>query len=79
MRGAVDRGDGPKRAYAGLIGLLALSQPISAAQIEALPDPDLFRDAVLLSRHGMWTPSELDGVDALLLAVVDRIANVRKG
>ena len=42
-----------------------------------MPDPDLFRDAVLLAYNGTWTPSELDAVDALLLALIRKIKGVR--
>ena len=65
----MDRGHRPKPAYAGLIGRLTLGQSVSEAEVERLPDPDLSRDAQLLSVRGLWTPRELDEADALLLAL----------
>lgn len=43
-----------------------------------LPDPDLFRDAVFLAGNGLWTASELDSADALLVALVRLIKNSRR-
>jgi hypothetical protein len=46
---------------------------VSEREIDRLPDPDLFRDAVRLKRAGVrWTPRELDECDALLLALLDK-------
>ena len=75
----MDRGDGPKRTYAALIGRLALGQSISESEVARLPDPDLFRDAVFLSQHGTWSPADLDDCDALLLALVQRLHNAKRG
>jgi len=44
-----------------------------------LPDPDLFRDAVFLSQMGTWSPADLDATDALLLGLVQRIRNAKRG
>ena len=74
----MDRGDGPKRTYSALIGRLILRQAIGDAEIERLPDPDLFHDAVFLSQHGTWTAADLDATDALLLALVRRIHNAKR-
>ena len=75
----MDRGDGPKRTYAALIGRLALGQSIGEAEVARLPDPELFRDAVFLSQRGAWSPADLDACDALLLAFVQRIHNAKRG
>lgn len=47
--------------------------PFYEGEIDALPDPDLFRDAFLLAQWGTWSPRDLDETDALLLNVVNRI------
>jgi hypothetical protein len=73
------RGDGPKRAYSALIGRLILKRPVSEAEIDALPDPDVFRDALLLSQRGTFSPNELDDTDALLLALLRRFWNAKRG
>ena len=73
------RGDGPKRAYSALIGRLILGQPVSEAEIDQLPDPDLFRDALILSAHGTFSPADLDATDALLLALLGRFWNAKRG
>jgi hypothetical protein len=52
---------------------------VGQAEIDRLPDPDLFRDALVLSAHGTFSPSDLDGTDALLLALLDRIWNTKRG
>jgi hypothetical protein len=44
-----------------------------------LPDPELFRDAAFLWQHGTFTPSDLDEMDALLLSLVRKFQNARKG
>jgi hypothetical protein len=46
---------------------------VSQAEINRLPDPDLFRDALFLNDHGRWSPRELDETDALLLALLARL------
>ena len=51
---------------------------MSEAEVERLPDPDLFRDAFLLSQHGVWTPSEMDAADALLLSLVTKFQTARR-
>lgn len=75
----MDRGDGPKPIYSPLIGRLALEQSVSEAEVDKLPDPDLFRDAFLLSQRGTFTPQALDETDALLLALVRKFWNVKRG
>ena len=75
----MDRGDGPKRTYSALIGRLTIGQSVSDAEVEKLPDPDLFRDAVFLSQVGSWSAADLDATDALLLALVQRIRNAKRG
>jgi hypothetical protein len=49
------------------------------AEVDLLPDPDLFRDAVLLAASG-WPVSErdLDETDALLFALARRLRNVKR-
>ena len=51
---------------------------MSEAEVERLPDPDMFRDAFFLSQHGVWTPSELDGADALVLSLVQKFKTARR-
>jgi hypothetical protein len=75
----VDRGNGPKRAYAALIGRLILGQSVGEAEIERLPDPATFRDAVFLAGAGRWSPAELDDTDALLLALVMQLRHSKRG
>jgi hypothetical protein len=67
----------PDAAYAKLIGRLALGQRIGDSEIERLPDPDLFRDAVLLSQQGSFSAADLDAMDALLLALIHKLRNVQ--
>ena len=43
------------------------------AEVDLLPDPDLFRDAVLLANYGTWSPADLDATDELLLNLVTRL------
>ena len=69
----------PNQAYAKLIGRLVLGQRVSEAEVERLPDPEAFKDALLLSTHGMWSPQDLDDTDALLLALVQKIKNAKRG
>jgi hypothetical protein len=49
---------------------------VSEAEVNKLPDPEMFRDALLLAAVGRWSPAELDATDALLLAVVEKIRTV---
>jgi hypothetical protein len=51
---------------------------VSEAEVDRLPDPDLFRDALFLHTQGVITPSELDGMDAALLALVRRFKSPRR-
>ena len=74
----MDRGDGPKRAYAGLLSRLAVGQPVYEREIERLPEPDVFRDAVFLSSVGHWSPRDLDASDALLVALIRSLWSARK-
>jgi hypothetical protein len=69
----------PNEPYARLIGRLILGQKVSEAEVEALPDPETFRDALLLATEGRWSPDDLDKTDALLLALIDRIRNSKRG
>lgn len=46
---------------------------MSDAEIDRLPDPDLFRDAMFLARHGRWSPQDLDDTDTQLLALIERL------
>ncbi len=43
------------------------------SEVDLLPDPDLFRDAVTLAVMGTFSPTELDATDALLLDLVQRL------
>ena len=43
---------------------------MSEAEVNALPDPDLFRDAQFLSVRGTWSAADLDSTDALLLSLI---------
>ena len=52
---------------------------MSQAEIDRLPDPDLFRDAVVLWQHGTFSPRDLDDMDALLLALLTRLWNAKRG
>jgi len=75
----MDWGDLPKRAYSLLIGRLVLGQAVSEGEVDKLPDPDLFRDALLLAEHGTISPRELDETDALLVGLLRRFWNVKRG
>lgn len=46
--------------------------------MDKLPDPDLFRDALILSQAGSWSPRDLDDTDAILLSVVQKLRNTRR-
>ena len=78
---AWNRASVPNEPYARLIGRLVLGQRVSEAEVQKLPDPDTFKDAILLATEGRWSPKDLDEVDALLLALIQLIrnANVQKG
>lgn len=67
----------PGPLYASIIGRLALGQKVTQGEIDRLPEPELFRDAKLLAEAGLFTPSELDAMDAKLLALVHKFRNVR--
>jgi hypothetical protein len=69
----------PKTEYAAIIGRMVLGQQVSEAEIDRLSDPDLLRDAILLHASGVFTPRELEEIDALVLAVVQRLRSARKG
>lgn len=49
------------------------------AEIDRLPDPDLFRDALFLLARGTWSPEDLDKSDSRLVALVRKLGSVRKG
>lgn len=51
---------------------------MSEAEVDKLPDPDLFRDAQLLASRGTWTARDLDATDALLLALTRTFMNTRR-
>jgi hypothetical protein len=69
----------PNEPYSRLIGRLILGQSVGTAEIEALPDPETFRDALILATAGTWSPSDLDETDALLLALVRKIREAKTG
>ena len=52
---------------------------MTKGEIDRLPDPDLFRDAMFLNQSGQWSPRDLDETDALLLALIGKFRNVRRG
>jgi hypothetical protein len=43
---------------------------VTPGEIDRLPDPDLFRDAMFLAGRGTWTARDLDDTDALLVALI---------
>lgn len=47
--------------------------------MDRLPDPSLFRDALLLSATVSWSPQELDATDALLVALILSFRNAKRG
>lgn len=49
------------------------------AEIERLPDPDLFRDALTLYQRGTFSPRDLDDTDALLLALLQKFWTAKRG
>ena len=51
---------------------------MTKAEIDKLPDPDLFQDAALLATVGVWSPRDLDDTDALLLALIGKLRNTRR-
>ena len=67
------RGHGPKPAYAELIVKVGLGVEIYEAEVDLLPDPDLFRDAWLLASWGTFSPRDLDDMDPILLSLVRRL------
>jgi hypothetical protein len=46
---------------------------VGETEIDRLPEPETFRDARFLARYGRFTPSELDGMDRLLYALIVRL------
>lgn len=52
---------------------------MSVAEVDRLPEPDLFRDATFLATGGVWSPRDLDDTDALLLALIGKLRNTRRG
>lgn len=62
--------------YSALIGRLILGHPVGDAEIDRLPDPETFRDAVFLAKHGTFSPRDMDEMDALMFALITRL---RKG
>lgn len=73
----MDGGDHPRGPYAALIGRLRLGHPVGDKEVDRLPDPETFRDAVFLAGRGTFSPRDLDDMDALLLALIRRL--LRKG
>jgi hypothetical protein len=69
----------PDIAYAKVIGRMLLGQSISESEVMKLPDPELFKDALILSTDGRWSPRDLDETDALLLALVRKFRNAKRG
>jgi hypothetical protein len=67
----------PNQAYAKLIGRLVMGQRVGETEVRSLPDPETFKDALLLATDGRWSPAELDATDALLLALVQQIRNAK--
>lgn len=49
------------------------------SEIDKLPDPDLFRDAIFLLARGTWSAEDLDNTDSRLVALVRKLGSVRKG
>lgn len=74
----MDGGDHPRGPYAALIGRLTLGHPVGDREIDKLPDPELFRDAVFLAGRGTFSPSDLDGMDALLLALITKLTKAKR-
>lgn len=76
----MDEGHRPKPAYASLIGRWLIGSSIREAEVDRLPDPDAFRDAMFLSQYGSWSGATLDQTDAIVLALVRMFQSpVRKG
>jgi hypothetical protein len=44
------------------------------SEIDKLPDPELFRDAVFLAERGRWSAPELDATNALLVALIRKLS-----
>jgi hypothetical protein len=57
-------------SYGALIGRMVMGYSPTDADIDALPDPDLFRDAMFLARHGRWSPDDLNEADTHLIRLV---------
>lgn len=70
----------PKPAYSELIGRLLIDGSIRDSEVDKLPDPELFRDAVFLVDNPTWTPRDLDEADEQLLQLMKRLRTpVKRG
>lgn len=49
------------------------------AEIDALPDPMMFRDAILLAGRGTWSADDLNATDAILYEVTQKILRAQRG
>lgn len=49
---------------------------MSDAEINRLPDPELWADARLLASRGTWSPRDLDDMDLEMHHLVRRFLNV---
>jgi hypothetical protein len=76
---SLQRDHPPKPAYAALIGRLLLGQAVTEREIDRLPDPDLFRDALLLSEVGTFSARDLDEMDTVLLSLVRKLRTSKTG
>lgn len=57
-----------------------MGHPVSEAEVNNLLDPEAFRDAWRLHEYGVsWSPSELDAVDAFLLALIEKFRGAKRG
>jgi hypothetical protein len=52
---------------------------LTEGQVDALPDPELFRDAWMLAGWGTFSPRDLDDTDALLLNLTRRLKRILRG
>jgi hypothetical protein len=52
---------------------------VTTRELDRLPDPELFRDALMLADTVSWSPAEMDATDALLYALIHSIRNARRG
>jgi hypothetical protein len=75
---AVEGEPPPKPVVSALIGRLVLGHAVSEAEIDALPDPDLLRDAMFLHDHPTWTQRDLDETDRDLLHMLKSL-RTKKG